>query len=423
LAAIAATTPQVMRSSWSVRIGAGALALLLIFAAMLIATNRAEIKPVEARLLWIIEDQAVDKTGVFSLRQTARLLLDNALVAFERTRAGAHPPLYPLLLDTWTAAAGGGLLTARILSSLLALLGLSLSAACLRWADRHFSFAPVFAIGLVAPLAWGAAQHAEPLALLFTLGALAHLAFLRWLDNPTPVRTILYGLALVAAFYAHYAALLLITLHGLILLLQRRSIALWLITAAFAVTALAAWVYAGVRADNSAVIPLSEWISGGLLLILPLAALGVRHLAVRQSRLTWAAGIALVMAQIASLVVLFTAQPPWREIVTEINALRHITEPALISVRHDTPLGYYVRSGELQRGIALDISWRDHTAAEIAGLIDRLTRGDHSVWLIMPADNAETQIALDILSESRSPGWQRIEDGMLFYRFDLADRG
>ncbi len=138
-----------------------------------------------------------------------------------RVRADVHPPLYFLLLDGWTLAAGHTVYVLRLFSSLCAMVALAATYAV----GRHLFDAPTGFIGLVvlgtASFFVYYAREARMYSLLLALGTLATWAYLRWLARPTILRAGGYILLMAALLYTHYAGALLIISHILHLTVSR----------------------------------------------------------------------------------------------------------------------------------------------------------------------------------------------------------
>lgn len=142
-----------------------------------------------------------------------------------RVRADVHPPLYFLLLDGWTLAAGDTVYTLRLFSSLCGMVALAATYAV----GRRLFDAPTGFIGLVvlgtASFFVYYAREARMYSLLLALGTLATWAYLHWLARPTILRAGGYALLLAALLYTHYAGAFLVITHILHLTVSRIVVA------------------------------------------------------------------------------------------------------------------------------------------------------------------------------------------------------
>jgi 4-amino-4-deoxy-L-arabinose transferase-like glycosyltransferase len=160
------------------------LAALALLAAFWVATTH-----LQRDSLWIDEGYSLsivrDDQAPESLRDLHGFLLSSLRDTVAGIADDVHPPLYFLLLDGWTWLAGESVFSVRLLSTFFATLGLAATYALGR---RLFDYRA----GLIALLILGTAgmmvyysREARMYTLLLAIGALAMLAYLRWLDRPT----------------------------------------------------------------------------------------------------------------------------------------------------------------------------------------------------------------------------------------------
>lgn len=172
----------------------------------------------EAYTLYIVRDEGRLPDGLSS---TARYVLDSLRQAVERAREDVHPPLYFVLFDVWTLLAGESPYAARLPSALFGLVGLAATYALgRRLFDRPTALIAVLILG-TASLFLYYTREARMYTLLLALAALATLAYLRWVEQPTILRTICCAVLLAALPYTHYAGGLLPLTHLVHLLWTR----------------------------------------------------------------------------------------------------------------------------------------------------------------------------------------------------------
>lgn len=126
-----------------------------------------------------------------------------------RVRSDVHPPLYFLLLDGWTLAAGDSVFALRLPSALFGLLALAATyAAGMRLFDAQTG---LLALALVATAGFFVyyTREARMYSLLLGLGTLSTWGYLRWRARPNVRRGLLYAGLLAALLYTHYAGALL----------------------------------------------------------------------------------------------------------------------------------------------------------------------------------------------------------------------
>ncbi|HEX2909078.1 MAG TPA: glycosyltransferase family 39 protein [Phototrophicaceae bacterium] len=140
-----------------------------------------------------------------------------------RIQGDVHPPLYFLLLDGWTLAAGDSVFALRLPSILFGLLTLAAAYAVgVRLFDRPTGLMTIILLGTASFFVYYT-REARMYSLLLALGTLATWAYLRWSARPSLARASSYGLLLALLLYTHYAgALIILThfLHGLLTAIQ-----------------------------------------------------------------------------------------------------------------------------------------------------------------------------------------------------------
>lgn len=127
------------------------------------------------------------------------------------TAADAHPPLYHLLLAVWLGLAGPGEFAVRFLSAMLGTLTVPLSYCLGRRLFGRPTASITAALVAASPFLVYYSQEARMYGLLLDLALVASWLLLR------AVRSgrfwALYAVALAAAFYTHYSAMLLALAH------------------------------------------------------------------------------------------------------------------------------------------------------------------------------------------------------------------
>ena len=110
-------------------------------------------------------------------------------------------------------------------------------------------------------------------------------------------------------------------------------------------------------------------------------------------------------------------KPAWNAVTAEVMAQRSPTEPAFIDFPPQSSAAYYNRQWNLRGGIALDLGWRVHTAAEITDLVAHVIVNRPPVWVMMPGDSDTTGIVVNALDGAgyRIDYQQQVE-GMVFFR-------
>lgn len=150
---------------------------------------------------FILHDDAPVPDG---LRETARYLLDSAVNVFQRARDDVHPLLYYGIMDGWTLIMGESVWMLRLPSVIFGLIAVSATFALGRELfDKQ--------VGLISALLLGVShffiyytREARMYTLLLALVILATWAYLRWLNNPTWRRGIVYGVLIGLLMHTHY---------------------------------------------------------------------------------------------------------------------------------------------------------------------------------------------------------------------------
>ncbi len=170
---------------------ASTVLLLAAFAIILTGLGRESLWNDEAWTAWAVRSPYIAET-------------------LARVRDDVHPPLYFLLLDGWTLAAGESVYALRLPSAWFALIAL---AAVYAIGRRCFGGAAgLIALALLATASFFVyyAREARMYSLLLALSTLALWAYVRWRDQPTPRRALAYAALLAALLYTHYAGALVV---------------------------------------------------------------------------------------------------------------------------------------------------------------------------------------------------------------------
>jgi len=188
------------------------LVVLAIWAAFLIATvelRRESLWNDEAWTAWAVHSPYVADT-------------------LGRVRADVHPPLYFLLIDGWTLAAGDSVYSLRLFSALCGMIGLAATYAVgVRLFDRWTGFIGLVVLGTASFFVYYT-REARMYSLLLALSAVSTLLYLRWREvratGPVALTRkipkynsllwgLFYGLSLAALAYTHYAGVLIAITH------------------------------------------------------------------------------------------------------------------------------------------------------------------------------------------------------------------
>ncbi|MEO1664573.1 MAG: glycosyltransferase family 39 protein [Chloroflexota bacterium] len=132
---------------------------------------------------------------------------------------------------------------------------------------------------------------------------------------------------------------------------------------------------------------------------------------------------AMVYAQFTSYGVMFPDKPAYQSAVATVVEQRSPLEPIITDMAPRDPTRYYSEQMALADGIALDLSWRDHTAAEIDTLVNGFASAEH-MWLVMPVNVSKTWRTVAALqAQGREITHRASVHNMLFYRFSDTDEG
>lgn len=199
------------------------LLLLAAFALLLIGIQQQSLWLDEAWTADVLYDAGRPPEGI---RDTLRFLRDSFQQVFEQVRVDVHPPLYFVLLDSWTLFLGESELALRLPSALAGLIAAAGVAALGRlWlGERAAWFALILLVTSGFFLHYG--QEARMLALLLALATLMLLAFAHHLRRPRRTSAIWLIVAGTLALYTHYVVALLLAALLLYALMMRRW---WLI--------------------------------------------------------------------------------------------------------------------------------------------------------------------------------------------------
>jgi 4-amino-4-deoxy-L-arabinose transferase-like glycosyltransferase len=126
---------------------------------------------------------------------------------------------------------------------------------------------------------------------------------------------------------------------------------------------------------------------------------------------------ALAYTQLTMYGELWPGKAPWGETIAHMLAARKPLEPTITDFAPYSPAAYYDRQMHIRQGIALDLSWRLHSAAEIRGLLPVFAH-EPSVWVALPINTAKTWHIVAGLNANRHVGYRSSLVNMIFYRFD-----
>jgi hypothetical protein len=519
------------------------LAALLLLIAFFIATRDLERESLwndEGWSMWAVRDPLPADPGggtLARLSQPARYVYSSLRTALERVREDVHPPLYFIALDLWTMLTGRSVYAARLLSALLALIGLAATYTLgRRLFDRQTAFIALVILGTAGFWVYYA-REVRMYSLLLALSALSTWAYWRWSTRPTVRRGLLYGLSIAALLYTHYAgalvvgaqmvhwivifvvgirhvtkgnakplslrsliryvipfilALILFTpwlpiiaaqmnahggrplaarlltdwsvVDGLILILTNgawalmllpfilgsaiprlrqhgRSVLLlilWLLLTPLVLLALNAWVspvyqlryVIGILPAGALLVAYGLRYVGDFTAFAargsksydrkyPVLSTGALYITPLQSIVVLILIIWIVYAQLAAYPNFWPGKPPWRESIQRVIQTRTAFEPAITDLAPYSVAAYYDEQLGLRQGIALDLSWREHTPQEMRDYV-ALMQDAPSVWTIQPTNTGKTWNTIAALSEGRGVGYRDSVANMIFYRFDRA---
>jgi hypothetical protein len=154
--------------------------------------------------------------------------------------------------------------------------------------------------------------------------------------------------------------------------------------------------------------------------VLPAVALivgvGLRDIAWRPL-----AAPALVLLTAANLICAPGLRPPkspWRQAFEAVLTARTPGTPTLLKiVEPASPEAYYVDALGLRNAQTIELPGRDDDPRTINAIVQSLP-ANQAVWVIMPDNTADSWLVLAGLARTRTVGWRRSVDYLLFYRFD-----
>ncbi|MBI5667152.1 MAG: glycosyltransferase family 39 protein [Chloroflexi bacterium] len=191
---------------------------------------------------------------------------------------------------------------------------------------------------------------------------------------------------------------------------------LWLLLTPVMLLALNAWVAPVYQVRYTiAILPAGALLLAGALRRIWMSLVGTRVIV---SLLL----LALVYVQLVAYPVLWPGKPPWEAALRQVIAERDPLEPIITDFAPYSPAGYYDRTLYVRRGVALDLSWREHHAGELRALVDRLRRAP-SVWVALPTNTARAWHIAALLDETHGAGYRSGLANLIFYRFDRDHPG
>jgi 4-amino-4-deoxy-L-arabinose transferase-like glycosyltransferase len=164
------------------------------------------------------EPRAID-----SWRDAVRYIRDSLLHTFERVRADVHPPLYFMLLDSWSLLVGESQFVLRLPSAFMGTLALAgIYAVAKQWFNWRTGLIAVLLLGTSGFFIYYS-REARMYTLYLALTTIATAAYSRWWHKPTLWRGLFYGLLMALALYTHYVGALIFVAHGIHLLITWRK--------------------------------------------------------------------------------------------------------------------------------------------------------------------------------------------------------
>ncbi|MEM6284959.1 MAG: hypothetical protein AAF787_22400, partial [Chloroflexota bacterium] len=128
----------------------------------------------------------------------------------------------------------------------------------------------------------------------------------------------------------------------------------------------------------------------------------------------------IVLVQISGYGAMFPDKPDYQTAVATVAEQRNPLEPIITDMAHRDPVRYYSEQTNLTDGIAVDLSWRDHTPDEIDALVDGFASAEH-VWLVQPVNVPKTWRTVTALqTQGRSVTHRANAQNMVFYRFSSS---
>lgn len=193
---------------------------------------------------------------------------------------------------------------------------------------------------------------------------------------------------------------------------------LWLTVTPLALLALNAWIIPVYQVRYViAILP-----AGALL-----AAYGLRWLNIRERRVLtglafWGLMGWIVYAQLTLYGVFWATKPAWEQTIADVVETRRPLEPTITDFTPYGAAAYYDRALGVRWGIALDLSWRLHTAAE-AWALTAVFDNEPTVWTLLPVNTAKSWHILAALDAGRGASYRASLVNMVFYRFDTDTPG
>ncbi len=172
-------------------------------------------------------------------------------------------------------------------------------------------------------------------------------------------------------------------------------------------------------AANAAVMPLFQvrYVLGALpaLVLLLAAGLALLH-QVRWGR--WGARVAfagMVVAQITAQPSIIPPKPDYDSAIAAASAARDPLAPIITDIAPRDPVRYYAPRYNLTAGPSVDLSWRDHTAEEVATIVKGFEFAP-TVWTVLPVNVAKTWYTVAALqAQGRTPGYAANVENMVIY--------
>lgn len=130
----------------------------------------------------------------------------------------------------------------------------------------------------------------------------------------------------------------------------------------------------------------------------------------------------LMIVQVVNFTNVWGDKPGWEGATLAMLETRDLNEPAITHIAGSSVLGYYDRVHHLRQGIALDLSWREHSLDEMLQFVD-VMQNSESVWIVMPTNVAKTWHGMAFLDIEYAPVYRDSVLNMVFYRFDREDDG
>jgi len=164
-----------------------------------------------ARLI-LIGDESYWFDEIWAVKQVRGPLVD---VLASLAREDVHPPLYPITLWAWIRLVGEAEWATRLLSAIA-----GTGAVAATWGLGRALFGRqtgLVAAGLLALNAYAVfySQESRCYSLMLCLATLATWALVRWHQDPTRRRAVIYGVSAIFLAYVHVFGLFVLLAHGL----------------------------------------------------------------------------------------------------------------------------------------------------------------------------------------------------------------